>query len=207
MPSRAEREMRRARSSRKLVGRGSVNDGEHDSFGCVTGHPAFSAWHQAFELGRMPEGGGYPEGFIERAAQLMGVDDLGSIVHLCSGSVRARFTIDLRADVGATVRADVRWLPIRPSSVRFILCDPPYEQDYAEALWGLGKQYPTPAMILREAAIALAPGGRIGFLHHVVPGMPDDLRRIGTWGITTGVGYRIRAFTIAERVLEPERLL
>lgn len=145
-------------------------------------------------------GGGYPEGFIERAAQLLGCDDLASIVHLCSGSVKARFTFDIRADVGAAVRADVRWLPLRPGSVRFILVDPPYEQEYAEALWGLGKKYPTPAMILRECAEVLEVGGRVGLLHQIVPGMPEQLRRIGTYGITTGVGYRIRALTIAERV-------
>lgn len=164
------------------------------------GHPAL--WHAtpAFELGPMPEGGGYPLGFVEWAAKLMGCADVAGILHVCSGSVRAPLTIDLRPAAKPAIVADVRWLPIRPGSQRFILADPPYSPDYHAEIWGLDPRlYPAPVVMLRECAQALAPGGRVGFLHHIVPRLPDDLVRIGTHGVTTGPGYRIRAFTVAER--------
>lgn len=189
-----KKEARRARSSRSLEGRNRKGGGE-----CKTGHPPVWSMTPALELGHMPEGGGYPVGFVQEAARLMGCQDLGAIVHLCSGTLRAPLTFDIRPGVGAACRADVRWLPLRPGSCRFILADPPYEQDYAEELWGLGKVYPTPIVLLRECAAALQPGGRVGLLHHVVPVMPDGLVQLGSWGVSTGPGYRMRAFTVAER--------
>lgn len=166
----------------------------------MTGHPTlFGLTEPAFELGRMPEGGGYPVGFVELAARLMGCDDLADVVHLCSGSIRARRTFDLREASAAAVRADVRELPIRSGAARWVMADPPYDQEYAEVLWGMGKQYPTPTVLLREIGRILAPGGRAAFLHHVVPTLPPGMRRVGTWGVTTGTGYRIRALTIGER--------
>lgn len=195
--TRAQREARRARSVRKFSGADRQGAGE-----CSTGHPPVWNITPAVELGRMPEGGGYPVGFVETAARLMGCTDLASILHVCSGSVRARFTIDARLEARPAVVADVRWLPVRPGSVRWALADPPYGPDYADELWGLGKLYPTPIVLLREVAQALAPGGRVGFLDHVVPSLPPDLKRVGTYGIITGVGYRIRAFTVAEKRAE-----
>lgn len=177
----------------KLVG---VPDGQE----ATTGHPALLDVRPAFELGRMPEGGGYPVGFVQTAARILGCADVGQILHLCSGSVGAPLTVDAREQLRPSIVADVRWLPIRPGSQRYILADPPYSQDHAEALWSLGKQYPTPTVLLREAAQALAPGGRVGLLHFVVPRMPVDLVRLGVWGVTIGPGYRIRAFTVAEKV-------
>jgi len=195
-----QREQIRARSGRRWSAYDASARGDRGSGdGCITGHPTlFGLTPPAFELGRMPEGGGYPEGFVERAAAMMGVEDLGEIVHLCSGSIRARYTFDLRATSAAAVVADVRELPIRSRSARWVMVDPPYDQTYAEALWGLGKQYPTPTVLLREVERILRPGGRVAFLHHVVPTLPPGLDRVGTWGVTTGTGYRIRALTIAE---------
>jgi SAM-dependent methyltransferase len=130
----------------------------------------------------------------------MGCADVGTVVHLCSGSVAGRFTFDLRERLRPAVVADVRWLPIRRASVRWIMADPPYSVEHAEALWQVGKKYPTPAVLMRECAEVLAPGGRVAFLHFVVPRLPAELERIATYGVTIGPGYRIRALTIAERV-------
>lgn len=147
----------------------------------------------------MPQGGGYPIGLIEYAGKLMGVTDHRRVVHLCSGSVIAPLTFDLRPGSAAAVVADVRHLPIRSSSVRWVMCDPPYSAEHADDLWGTGKQYPSPAAIMREAARILEPGGMIAFLHFVVPRLPDELERTGTYGVTIGPGYRMRALTIARR--------
>lgn len=187
-------ERRRNRSTPKLVGRASAGDE------CSTGHPALFTVAPVLELGRMPEGGGYPVGFVEAAAAIMGAD-VAELVHLCAGSVSGgRLTIDLRPSTSPDVVADVRWLPLGAGTVDAILADPPYSVDHAEALWDTGKQYPTPAVILEEAAHALRPGGRVAILHHVVPSPMPGLRTIGVYGVTTGTNYRIRALTVFERL-------
>lgn len=184
------RESRRARSSTSLSG----VKGE-----AVTGRPALFTLAPAYELERMPTGGGYPKGFVALAASLMGCTDLASIVHVCSGGIRAPRTIDIRPESCASVVADARWLPLRRESVRWVMCDPPYSPEHDEALWGGKNTYPTPAVLLREIADALCEGGRVAFLHFVVPRLPDSMKRVGTFGVTTGPGYRIRCLTLAEK--------
>lgn len=198
-----QREKIRSRGTRRrsAADAGKWRAGRETTDGCSTGHPMLFDVTTAFELGRMPEGGGYPEGFIEQAARLMGlpVDEIGDVVHLCSGSISARFTFDLRDDSAASVRCDVRELPVRTSSVQWVMADPPYDREYAAEIWNMADAYPTPIVLLREACRILRPGGRVAFLHHLMPNMPDGLVRIATHGVTTGPGYRIRALTIAER--------
>lgn len=239
-PASTRREQLRARSSQKLVGRRSESED-----GCLTGHPAFLQMSPAFELDDMPEGGGYPNGFIPKVGKLMGVTDYNQVLHICSGSVRGARTLDWRppegrlgcpdADVftrmlrwddrrahlvecphdpahprlggsSCSVVGDARELPFRTASVRWIMADPPYEVDYAEALWGLGKRYPTPIVLLTEAARVLVPGGMIAFLHHLVPILPVGLERVKLYGVSTGPGYRMRALTIARRTAEAASL-
>ena len=58
----------------------------------------------------------------------------------------------------------------------------------------------TTGQILKEAARLLKPGGRVGLLHFLVPLVRKPLRLVGVWGITTGAGYAIRAWTVLEKV-------
>ena len=196
-PARAASELRRYRST---PDRASSRRGrQRPDATSVTGHPVLFDMRPALELDVFPSGGGYPVGFVERAAEMMAVD-LADIVHLCSGSVRGgRLTIDARPAAGPDVVADVRWLPLGPGTVDAFLIDPPYDPKYAEDLWGTGSIYPAPIVILRECAQALVPGGRVGFLHHLVPVLPPELRQVAVHGVWTGPGYRMRAFTVAER--------
>lgn len=190
------RESIRARSGRRFVpDRQRPDDGQT----CLSGHPAFGTLRPTFELERMPEGGGYPHGFIELAGELLGVTDHRQVVHLCSGSVRAPRSFDYRPESSCAVVADCRRLPVRSGSVEWVMVDPPYGPDYAEALWGLGEVYPMPIVLMRECERILRPGGTMAFLHHVMPKMTPGLERVATYGITTGEGYRIRALTIARR--------
>jgi hypothetical protein len=190
-----ERERRRPRrNSTRLTGSDRSGAGE-----CISGHPALFADTPAYELGRLPEGGGYPEGFIELAVRAMGCSAAGEILHLCSGSVRAARTIDIREAMRPTICADVRWLPIRPASIRWALADPPYGMDYAEAIWGLGVKYPTPTVLLEECAEVLVDGGVVGYLDQLVPPLPATLELVSVTGLYCGTGTRMRALTVARR--------
>lgn len=199
---RALSEQVRHRSTRKYTG--NKNRGGFDD--AVTGHPAMFAHQPAFDFDVMPEGGGYPIGYVEWAATLLGVTDLAQVLHLCSGSLHARYTVDARHEARPSIVADVRLLPIRSSSFRWVMADPPYAVDYAAEMWNLGHIYPSPTVLLREACRVLVPGGRVAFLHHVVPRIPPGLERVATYGVTTGPGYRIRALTIAEKTGQPALL-
>lgn len=81
-------EARRHRSALRYSGR----DGE-----LVSGHPAMFALTPVVELGRQPEGGGFPVGLVEWAFDVMDVTAPERVLHVCSGSVRARLTLDLRS--------------------------------------------------------------------------------------------------------------
>lgn len=173
----------------------------------ASGHPTmFGAPRPVVELGVMPEGGGYPVGLIEFAADVMTVTDLDAVVHLCSGSVIAPRTFDIRPQTLAACLGDVRRLPIRSSSCRWVMADPPYDREYARDLWDLGDVYPLPIVLLREAARILEPGGLVAFLSHQVPKTPPELDRVATYGVTTGPGYRIRALSILRRRHDPLEL-
>jgi len=210
-PARAASEARRARSGEK---RGRLKGRVREDGTSSTGHPALFSMRPAIELDPFPDAGGYPNGFVETAADLMCVN-LADIVHLCAGSVRGgRLTIDARSQVlkprkwkhmAPDVVADVRWLPLGAGTVDAFLIDPPYDRKYANELYGTGRIYPAPLVVLRECAHALRPGGRVGFLHHLVPTLPPELDLVSVHGVWTGPGYRIRAFTIAER-RQPEDL-
>lgn len=42
-------------------------------------------------------------------------------------------------------------------------------------------------------------GGKVGLLHFQVPMTRKPLRVVGVWGVTTGAGYAIRAWTLAQK--------
>jgi ubiquinone/menaquinone biosynthesis C-methylase UbiE len=80
-----------------------------------------------------------------------------------------------------------------------VLIDPPYSVEYAESLYGT--DYPRPSHLLKEAARVVVPGGRVGILHFLVPFAPkgSGLEFVAVRGVTTGLGYRIRAWTLFAR--------
>ena len=147
-----------------------------------------------------PDGGGYPKKFLELAFSDLGVTDQNKVLHLCSGSMRSGVRVDIRPEMQPSVVADVRNLPFADASFDWVMADPPYSKEYAENLYGVGAYYPTPAEILREATRVLRVGGRIGLLHFIVPMFRKPLKLLKVRGITTGLGYNIRAFSLFEKL-------
>lgn len=161
------------------------------------GHPImYGKPKPALHFQAFPEGGGYPKGFIEWAFGMMEVPDPSKVLHLCSGSVVTGIRVDIRPETHPDIVGDCRNTGLPDESFDFILADPPYSESYAENLYGTGKDYPKPGEILREACRLLKPGGKVGLLHFLVPMTRKPLRLLGVWGITTGAGYAIRAWSL-----------
>lgn len=166
------------------------------------GHPVMFGFKESEMFVDFPDGGGYPKGFMKKAFDTLGVDDPNSVLHLCSGSVKIGTTVDIRRELNPTIVSDCRNVPLPDGSFKYIMADPPYSHDYAQNLYGTGKAYPKPGEILREASRLLSVGGRVGILHFIVPIVRKPLKLIGVWGITTGCGYAIRAWSVFEKTNE-----
>lgn len=163
------------------------------------GKPKAAQWFTDF-----PEGGGYPKGFIEWAYDVMaaerGLDvEPSEVLHLCGGSLTTGVTVDIRPEKNPTIVADCRAVPLPDESFDFILADPPYSAEYARNLYGTEEHYPKPGQILKEAMRLLRPGGLFGLLHFQVPMVRKPAKIVNVYGITTGSGYAIRAWTLLRK--------
>lgn len=162
--------------------------------------PLRPALWDAVETMHAPEPcfGAYPNGFLEWAVRMLRAP-AHEVLHVCSGMLSADDAggaprIDVRIGAKPTVVADGRRLPFSDGTIRAALIDPPYSVEYAEELYGI--EYPRPSHLLVEAARVVAPCGRIGILHYLVPSPPARCKIVAIRGVTQGVGYRIRALTV-----------
>lgn len=172
------------------------------------GHPImYGSPQPAHHFDAFPDGGGYPKRFVEWALREMSCPDASKVLHLCSGSMRTGVRVDVRPEMQPDVVADCRATPFPDESFDWIMADPPYAESYAENLYGVGAHYPKPGEIVREATRLLRPGGRFGLLHFMVPMIRKPLRIVNVYGVTTGSGYAIRAWTLMEKRYEQGELL
>lgn len=146
-----------------------------------------------------PEGGGYPKGFLEWAWEEMGVTDPSRVLHLCSGSLRTGVRLDIRLSTMPSVVGDCVATPFKDRSFDWIMADPPYSEEYANNLYGCQSAYPTPYKIVMEACRLLRPGGLLGLMHFQVPYFRKPMKLLGVYGITQGIGYNIRAWSLLRK--------
>ena len=168
------------------------------------GHPVLFGFSPALQFVDFPDGGGYPLGFLEKAYSTLGVTDPSKVLHLCSGSMRVGVRVDIRPEMQPTVVADCTKLPFPDNTFQWVMADPPYAESYAHHLYDTKDKYPRPGSILREAARVLVPGGRVGILHFLVPMVRKPMRIVNVWGVTTGGGYAIRAWSVFEKEAQSE---
>ena len=129
----------------------------------------------------------------------LGVTDPNTVLHLCSGSVKIGYTVDIRRSQSPMVVADVRYLPFPKNTFQWIIADPPYSEEWAKNLYGTEEVYPKPLEIMKEMGRLLVPGGRCWLLHHQVPFFRKPLRLIKVRGITQGLGFNIKAWSVFEK--------
>lgn len=133
--------------------------------------------------------GAYPVGFESHILRQKLLGDVGQddVLHVCSGGVRARWTVDIRHEVKPRIVASADALPFGAGQFRAVLIDPPYNEAYAKQLYRVAG-LPTLKAMLDEAVRVVVDGGRIGILHFVVPMRPNGARRVLVRGISTGPG-------------------
>jgi hypothetical protein len=174
--------------------------GPHGPSSKGEGHPVMFGFKPALDFGPFPDGGGYPTTFLKHAYATLECPDPDLVLHLFSGSMRRGLRIDIRHEMRPSIVADARALPFADESQMWIMADPPYSREYARNLYGTEQVYPTPGSVLKEASRVLMPGGRLGFLHFQVPMSRKPLKLVSVWGITTGAGYAIRAWSVFEKM-------
>lgn len=146
--------------------------------------------------------GQYPFGFLRDVLrmQLLGTVARDEVLHVCSGTLgpKERWTVDIRSAARPSVIARGEALPFRDATFKAVMIDPPYSEEYARNLYR--SEFPRPAHLLKEACRVVIPGGRIGLLHIAVPMSPSGCSFVSSYGVIPGPGFRIRAFTIYERL-------
>ena len=160
------------------------------------GHPIMFGLPEAEFFGEFPDGGGYPLGFLRRAAEIMEITDPHAVLHVCSGSMKVGVCVDVRGHLIPTVIADGCHLPFRSNTFQWVMADPPYSREYAQNLYGTGAQYPDPHQLADECLRVLQPNGRLGFMHHIIPKFHKPGKILKVYAISQGPGYNIRAWTV-----------
>lgn len=130
------------------------------------------------------------------------VVDQTKVLHLCSGSMLTGIRVDIRAEKNPDIVADCRDVPLPDGSIDWILADPPYSVEYAKNLYGTEDSYPKPSQIVKESMRLLKPGGLLGLLHFQVPMIRKPAKIVNVYGVTTGSGYAIRAWTLMQKSID-----
>jgi hypothetical protein len=156
--------------------------------------------------------GAYLGGFPERARALLGVNLNEPVLHVCGGMAKHYpykrgfgpndKTFDIDPSVEPDFLGDARqtW----PQSIgsglwRGVLIDPPYSEADAEHYNAGAAAYPPPNLLLKRAFEVLAPGGRAGIIHYILPKAPDESIFVAAVGICCGFNNRIRVYSVYEK--------
>jgi hypothetical protein len=160
---------------------------------------------------KVPYYGAYPNGFVERAKSLLGVQRSTPVLHVCGGRAKSYPAWSRLCPCDRTVDLDRRLRPDYVLDVRLsirdalgvwpaILVDPPYTLEDATHYRPGAKRFPPATALLRNALTAVPVGGRVGFLHYLLPQPSADAAKfIAAAAVITGYNNRIRIYSVFER--------
>lgn len=181
-------------------------NGSWPARGAEPKRPALCMLHQDVAEDDLPVAvfGMYPAALIRKVLPWLHCERR-EVLHVCSGALPPGegIRVDLRREARPDILADGRALPLADGSMAAVMLDPPYTPQYARDLYGV--DYPRPSHLLTEAARVVRPSGRIAFVHYLVPMPPPGCKVIKVLGLSTGLGFAMRAVTIYQR--EQGRLL
>ena len=143
--------------------------------------------------------GAYPEGFIRRLDQRIGL--IGKVITLFCGSSNFGDTVDINPLVNPTFVADCKNIPVKDNSYDVVIADPPYD---SQNISYSSKLYKTdvvkPYSFVKEAVRICKSSGYICILHQLVYKTPKGTERYAVIPITTGPNQRIRVLNIFRKM-------
>jgi hypothetical protein len=150
--------------------------------------------------------GAYPSGFLSRARELLGVTIDDAVLHVCGGMARQYpfrgfgpndKTLDVR---GELLQPDIVHDVRDPLSGCWpaVIADPPYTVADASE-YGTIPLFPEPTALLKNCLSVTRIGGRVGFLHYILPRPPKTARFVACVGVIVGYGNRMRCYSVFER--------
>jgi hypothetical protein len=150
--------------------------------------------------------GAFPRGLIKRIKEMEWWGE--KRLWLFSGSYKDKggTTVDIKPELKPDVVANCEKLPLETEMYDFVFLDPPYSEEEAKRLYGLG--YVNILKVMNEAARVCEEGGVVILLHRLIPQYhPHEtihkkrLKLIGIIGIYTIAGYtNLRALTVWRKV-------
>lgn len=162
--------------------------------------------------------GRYPDKFLERLFELI-VDhdvipdfdpEVTMILHQFGGTTPEtanQHTCDISEEVDPTYLTDARKLEgILDETYDLVIADPPYDAlniDYSTKLYG--SEIVKPYSFFKAGWRVLKPNGVYAVLHQLVYGhgsLPDNRKRIGVIGVTTGPNMRIRVLNLFRKEVD-----
>lgn len=171
--------------------------------------------------------GSYPAGFLLRARDLLNVNQLDQVLHVCGGKVRdyrccpsckgqtkkhfhGLGKYDLTMDLDPELRPDLLLDAADPLSyeraisenpqIQAVLADPPYTREFAKEYAPGPDRFVTADMIVKNSIDILPIGGRVGILSLYWPRYPKTrARQIYVGAVYVGNGNLGRTFAVFER--------
>jgi hypothetical protein len=157
--------------------------------------------------------GAYPNGFLERAKNLLGVSNFDSTLHVFSGQVKQYpnweklCKNDVTIDAVEDTDPDYIWNMNKPLDGLFdaecvdaILADPPYTA-YDHSHYALPPvDFVSASQLIKSCWPILKRGGRIGVLHTTWPRPPKNHKLVAAVGVLMGYGNVIRIYSVYEKV-------
>lgn len=168
--------------------------------------------------------GAFPNGFLHRARNLLGVGINDAVLHICGGMIRKYpcrgfgpndKTLDLNPACEPDFLMDAR-LPypmqktLVPNSTGdftmeeipwpAVLIDRPYSEDDAEHYPPGKNVLPSANLLVKLGIAAVAVGGKVGIIDYVWPQPPKNATEQALIAVGSGRNNRARWFTVFERM-------